>query len=269
MKVVPVKTDPIAIIAAMQERSKKKDRPLTAANVVKFPLWPEPTRGTPNAWLRGALFAAIQGKERKAFKRELLATVDGTTIRFTGWQLDQSDLDVWETIIHLARFQETGSQVEFTAHSLLKALGRGNGKAQHEWLKDVFARLAGAVTEITSGDFTFFGALLKGQRHEKTGRYVIKIDPELLALYQAGWTQIDWGERTLLRRKPLALWLHGWFCSHANPYPIKVETIQRLSGSQNKSTKAFQQRLCLALDDLVKTSVIGSWEIRGDLVCVV
>ena len=40
---------------------------------------------------RRALFAAIQGKDRRALKGEVLATVEGLMIRFNGWQLDQSD----------------------------------------------------------------------------------------------------------------------------------------------------------------------------------
>ena len=56
---------------------------------IQLPLWPEQTRGTPNAWLRSSLFAAIQGKTRRALKRELLASVNGVQIKFTGWQLDR------------------------------------------------------------------------------------------------------------------------------------------------------------------------------------
>ena len=59
-------------------------------------------RGVPNSVLRGALFAAVQGKNRVAMKAELLAVQKGMEIRFTGWQLDQSDLDVWEQALHLA-----------------------------------------------------------------------------------------------------------------------------------------------------------------------
>lgn len=153
-----------------RQRHQSQPLPLT---VVQLPLWPEPTRGTPNAWLRGALFAAIQGKERRALKREILATVDGIEIRFTGWQLDQSDMDVWETIVHLSRLQAMGQRVEFAAHSILKALGRGTGKSQHEWLKDAIARLYSAGVEITVGRYTYFGNLLKGARDEVTDRMLI------------------------------------------------------------------------------------------------
>lgn len=267
----------VAKIQAMAKLKQEQAAPASAdappapasATVIQLPLWPEPTRGTPNAWLRGALFAAIQGKLRQALKRELLATVDGIEIRFTGWQLDQSDMDVWETLVHLARMQAVGSRVEFSAYSILKALGRSTGTSDRNWLKDAFARLAGAVVEITAKNFTYFGSLLKGERDELTGRYSIELDAKILALYQAGWTQIEWDERSKLRRKPLALWLHGWYCSHAAPYPLAVATIQRLSGSTNSQLASFRRHLGKALDDLKAIGAVVSWEITpGDLVRV-
>ena len=60
-----------------------------------------------------ALFAAVQGKNRAVFQRELLACQKGLQIRFTGIQLDQSDLDVWEQALHLARLHPLGTRCEF------------------------------------------------------------------------------------------------------------------------------------------------------------
>lgn len=47
---------------------EKPDKPKAAspAKVVQLPLWPEAKRGVPNSILRGALFAAVQGKNRVA-----------------------------------------------------------------------------------------------------------------------------------------------------------------------------------------------------------
>ena len=68
--------------------------------------------GVPNDILRSALFAAIQGKGREYFKHKLLASYDGVQIRYTGEQLDQSDLDVWEQAIpHSIEF--SGSLLDF------------------------------------------------------------------------------------------------------------------------------------------------------------
>lgn len=235
---------------------------------MQLPIWPEPTRGTPNTWLRGALFAAIQGKERRALKREVLATVEGISIRFTGWQLDQSDLDVWDTIVHMSRCRPLGTPIHFSAYSILRELGRDAGKSQHEWLKDAIARLYSAGVEITAGRYTYFGGLLHGARDDDTGRYVVQLHPALLEMYLAGWTQIRWDHRTALRRKPLALWLHGWYSTHAKPYALRVDTLRRLSGSRNHDAASFRRQLKVALTELEAIGAITAWEVRNDVVHV-
>ena len=149
-----------------------------AAKVIQLPLWPETKRGAINAVLRSALFAAVQGKGRVALDRELVAAQQGIEIRFTGWQLSQSDLDVWEQVLHLARTQALGTRCYFTAHGFLKALGRSTGKRDHEWLKSVFSRLSATDVQIRHKGRTYFGSLIDGGvRDEDTGRYVVEINP--------------------------------------------------------------------------------------------
>jgi hypothetical protein len=259
-------------IAARVTQRAMDDRVLTG-DVVRpvarqLPLWPETSRGTPNLWLRGALFAAIHGKDRQAFQRVLVATIGGVELRFSGWQLAQSDLDVWEAVVHLARTQSLDRRAEFSAYQILKSLSRPNGQSEREWLRDSFTRLAGAVVELKACDLIFFGALLKGARDESTGRYVIQLDPALASIYESGWTRIDWGERQKLRRKPLALWLHGWYSTHAQPYAMQVETIRRLSGSSNSHGGSFRRQLGKALDELVDVGSISSYSLNDGLVQV-
>jgi hypothetical protein len=225
-----------------------------AGELVQLPLWAEATRGTPNSFLRGALFAAIQGKERQALKREMLATQKGITIRFTGWQLDQSDLDVWEQAAELARSHPLGNVCHFHIHAFLKALGRDTGKAQHEWLKDSFARLMGAAVEITHGRYTYGGSLLEFTRDDIAEVYVLRLNQKILSLYKGGWTAVDWETRHKLRRKPLALWLHGYLSSNAENFDTKVETLHRLSGSRTKELFHFKANLKTALADLEKAT---------------
>ncbi len=237
--------------------------------VVRLPVWPEPARGVPNSALRGALFAAIQGKGRQAFKRKLLAVQQGIEIRFTGWQLDQSDLDVWEQALHLARQHPLGTRCDFTAHAFLKALGRKTGKSDHEWLKDVFARLAGAVVEITHDSKTYFGPLIEGGvRDEYSGLYVVEINPKIKVLYAAGWTVCDWEKRQQLRGRPLALWLHSFYSSHAAPHPMKVETLHRLCGSRTKQIFHYKANLKKSLELLRAVGAIRDFEFKDGLVSV-
>ena len=253
----------VSLQAKVEKRGRNKP-----AKIVQFPLWPEPSRGVPNSALRGALFAAIQGKNRKAFKRELLHSQNGIEIRFTGWQLDQSDLDVWEQALHLARIHPLGTRCEFTAHRFLKALGRSTGKAQYEDLKNNFARLGGCLVEVTHNRLTYGGSLLEFYRDEDTGRYRVEVNPKINALYNAGWTAIDWQQRRALKRKPLASWLHGFYASHADPYPVSVEKLRQWSGSQTKSLRRFKQALVKALEDLKTIGAIVDFEIKDGLVYV-
>ena len=252
----------------MQQRAAQEQR--GPAKVIQLPLWPEPKRGAPNAVLRGALFAAVQGKGRRYMREELIAAQQGVEIRYTGAQLDQADLDVWEQTLHLARTQALGSECHFTAHGFLKALGRSTGKQNHKWLKSSLVRLAGAVVEITAGRRTYFGTLVEGGvRDEDTGRYVVEINPKLAAFYgRTQWTQIDWEQRQQLRGKPLALWLHGFYASHAAPHPLRVASLHQLSGSQTKRLRRFKENLTQALRDLEAAGAIKSFEIRDGLVHV-
>ena len=255
-----------SIHQGIQRREKRERQKPKPAKVIQLPLWPEPARGVPNSALRGALFAAIQGKDRRYMKRELLAVQKGVEIRFTGMQLDQSDLDVWEQALHLARMHPLGTRCDFTARAFLKALGRRTGKSDHEWLKDVFARLGGCFAEITHNRLTYGGSLLELYRDEDTERYCLEINPKIIALYNAGWTAIDWRLRQLLRRKPLALWLHGYYASHAKPFPVKVETLYSLSGSGNPCLRSYKRQLIKAHEYLKEVGILADYEIKDGLV---
>ena len=123
---------------------------------------------------------------------------------------------------------------------------------------------------ISAGRRTYFGTLIEGgARDEDTGRYVVDINPKLAKFYgRSQWTQIDWEQRQQLRGKPLALWLHGFYASHAAPYPLSVEYLHKLSGSQTKRLRRFKENLTQALRDLEAVGAIKSFEIRDALVHV-
>ena len=204
----------------------------------QLPLWPESARGVPNDILRSALFAAIQGKGRVYFRHKLLASYDGVQIRYTGEQLDQSDLDVWEQAIHLARLEPLGTACYFTAHGFLRAIKRHAGKSDYLWLQSVITRLQACVVEITRHRKIYGRSLVtRFDIDDVTRRFRVAIDPDMLLVYTAGWTSVAWEQRQQLRGKPLALWLHGYYASHAKPVPVKVDTLRSLCGSKDKTLR--------------------------------
>lgn len=252
---------------APKKPAAKKEAP---APSVSLDLWPDAVRGVPNVILRSALFSVM--KERPVAKRELLAAVDGIEVRFTGIRLNQKDLDYFEVLLHLQRMQPLGSDIRFTASAFLRAMGLSVGKYQYDELKEVMARLGANTTEITwtKEKKTFAKSLIEGfVRDEETQEYVLRLNPELMKLYQTGYTQIDWHQRQALGKNMLAKALHGLYASHAAPYPFKVETIRTLTASNTKDLSKFRQQLREALKLLVETKALLSWEIDSrDLVRV-
>lgn len=269
-----------AILADIEvTRQKAKERqarqplelpavPAAQKAVAQLPLWPDPVRGVPNSILRSALFGAIKRGRRTFMQREPIASYEGVMILQTGPRLDQADLDVWEQCMHLARSGGLGTRIQFAAHGFLKSIGRSTGGKDVEWLKGAFARLASSVVEIKDGKKAYFGPMLHhGTRDDETGHYCVEINPAIAALYGSdGWTQVEMQERKALKGLPLSQWLHGFYSTHAAPYPIKVETIHRLSGSEARQLKHFRAELRESLTRL-EAATGWTWEIDdADLV---
>jgi hypothetical protein len=246
-----------------------QNAPKQSAAVIQLPLWPEPARGVPNDVLRSALFAAIH-RGREYVEDRLIAAVDGTSIRYTGRQLEQSDLDVWEQVLHLARQHPLGTVCYFKGGAFLKAIGRSAGKANYKWLATVLTRLTACEVRFKRPGYIHGRGLIASYDiDEHTRLYRVCVDPDMAKLYAAGWTAIDWQRRQELRGKPLALWLHGYYSSHAKPLPVKVGTLRNLSGSKTAALFKFRQQLRKALDELKAIGAIASWQIdAADLVTV-
>jgi hypothetical protein len=268
----------LARIPEIQAKQRAEREPLPGAplpkNVVQLPLWPEVVRGVPNAALRSALFGAIKKGARAYLERQEIHAQEGISIVYTGARLDQGDLDVWETVLHIARLQELGDECRVTAYQLLKALGKTDSGINRDTLDRRLSRMKATGVDVTVGRYGYEGSLIDEVfRDKETRQYVIRLNPKLSALFAADqFTQVDWTVRHALDGKPLAQWLHGYYASHAKPYPINVATLLKLSGSENEDPSSGRQKLRKALDALADASEANgqpfSHDIRGDLVHV-
>jgi hypothetical protein len=258
--------DAQSIINRHRAEEEAKFAAAESKGAVQLSLWPETVRGIPNSALRGCLFAVAQWRDRKALQRVLIVDEKNLKIRYSGLRLDQSDLDVWEQALHMARMLPLGSKIQFSAHSFLKEMGRGVGKSQHEWLKFAISRLNSCSIEVTHEGRSYGGNLLTSyEREEATGGYEISINPKLARLYAAGWTGVRKEDRRKIgNKRPLALWLHGYFSSHAQIYPTKPETYRRLAGSETQCIRKFRQQLKAALTHLLEIGLIRSFSFGDD-----
>jgi len=272
--------DLLARIPEMQARAKQRAEraPLPGAplpkNVVQLPLWPEPVRAVPNGFLRSALFGAIAKGKRRYIDGEQLAALDGIEIRYTGQRLDQGDLDVWESVLHAVRLQELGSQCRLTSYALLKLMGKTDTGKNRATLNKRITRLVASALTVKQGRYSYIGSLLSfAAKDEETQEWVIELDAKLRPLFAADqFTQIEWRVRHALDGKPLAQWLHGFYASHAKPFPLRMETLLKLAGSEDANPRSAQQTLRKALDAVAEASAAHgegfSYEIRGDIVHV-
>ena len=255
-----------ARLAKMAELAREQE----ASAAIQLPLWPEQKRGTPNSFIRSALFSAIQSKGRVFIDGATLASQEGITVKYTGQQLNQEDLTLWETLVHLSKQHPLGHVCSFTAHGVLRAMGLNTGGDEHQRLHKGITRLNACSVQITHQGKTYFGAMIKsGIKDEITSHYTIELNRELIRLFgETQWTAIDWQQRASLRRKPLAQALHAYYSSHRTPYPLKLTFLQAITGSKNTQPASFKRQCHAALTELVAADFLRGFDIDGDTVTV-
>lgn len=266
--------DLVARVTGIQEKARRRTdkEPSVPGKIVQLKIWPDAVRSVPNGVLRSALFGAIRKGPRTYLDQEKIAAVEGVEILYTGQRLDQGDLDVWETLLHLARLKELGSECRFTAYSILKIMEKTDSGKNRTILHKRILRLKANAVEIKQGRYTYIGSLVDdAYKDEETHEYVVTLNSKICPLFATDqFTQVEWKVRHALDGKPLAQWLHGWYASHAKPYPLKIETLHRLCGSEAKRMWDFKVDLQKALGFVADASNTNSqpfsYSIQGDLV---
>ena len=239
-------------------RPPSRSRPKPPAKLVHLPFWEDDKRGTPNCFLRSALFAAIYGNAtRKYVKDALLAAQGDVSVRYTGEQLSQSDLDLVMAALHLARSHPLGNVCHFKGYAFLKILGRSDSKPNYIWLDSTIDRLIASLVKIRIGQRVYSGSILSSStRDEASDVYKLVFDPDFVKLFGASdWTAIDWTTRQKLTRSPLAQWIYDYAVSHVGT-KIRLETLQRLSGRENDTTRVFNRAVKRAKEMLEKAAVL-------------
>lgn len=235
-----------------------------------FPAWSDNKRGVPNSLLESTLFSATQINDSSIELNEVVFKGDDLTIRYEGQQLNQSDLIVWSSIVHLFRNEKVGSVVEFSAYEMLTKLGLTGGKWNYEKLHKTIQRLKRALLTIDYRNIGYEGNFIDAFLIDRTtSKYQVVVNPIMLILYDNNqYTLLNFRIQEKLRKKPLALFLFGYYSQHKTPYPHKIETLFEKSRSKNKTLRGFKQKLKNSLTDLVDVEFLSEFEIKDDLVTI-
>ena len=218
------------------ECNRKKEEERLETGVIYLSTWREDRRGSPNSFLRSALFAAIQGKDRADFKKK----------------------------------DPLGTECKFTAHEILKYMGLPTGGTQYEQLEIAVRRMTACLVEVETERYIYGKSLIEGFVIDKdTNQYRVKLSRHLIKLFgDNDWTAIDWEQRKQLRNKPLCLKLHDYYSSHDKPFSVGLKFLSDLTGSVNKQKADLKRKVKTALEELVKIGFLSSYSIEGDIVKV-
>jgi hypothetical protein len=242
---------------------------------VQIPLWSEEHRPVLHDLVRSALFTCGQKDARMDLKAKPIYALEHIRITYTGEELRQRDYDVYLQILHLSRGVTVDSRqewVEFDARALIKLLRWTQNSRSLLELRETIRRLTACALEVTrartktSVPVVYGGPLLlkyagaqEGSFDEVTS-WKVQINTEVAAQLKPGdYTRIDWHIRSQL--SPLEKWLHAFYSTNQNPYPMKVETIHKLCGSRMAEIKFFRRAIKAALARLRDVGFLGSWEI--------
>jgi len=235
----------------------------------QLPSWDDDQRGAPAAVVRSALFGVIKRGERKAVEQQTLASWAGNEVRYTGFRLDQADLDCWLQVLHLARTSPLGREVRFTAGTFLRNIGRKGDGNTRRWLRRSLGRMQACGVCIRTADGREYQGPLISDFFvdEESGQYVVRINPLIADLFDEAYVKVSL-EKRLTLPQGLPRHLHCYVQSHratpTHPHRIGLASLRAITGSETEM-KDFRRKVRRAMEELQRAGVVASWRItEGD-----
>ena len=226
----------------------------------------EDKRAIPNCFLRGALFGMVR-KGRRALVGDMpIFTMSQYDLTFTGYELDQNDLEVWDTLMYLAKERKVDNELRITLYDLCQQLKIIATNTSYEAILKRVQRLQLGQVKIKLNDKEFGGSLLNNYFVDKAGdgKLVIEYNKKLTPLFTDGdYTLISADIRHLLGDNQLARWMYNFYESHREPIPFAIDFIQKLCRSEN-SLKDFKYKLKIALQEVKKAHLSVNHKSKWD-----
>ncbi len=240
-----------------------------------LPDWHEGQRAMPNEILRSALFNCRNRNQPRLYMKDTeIAVIGDGQVFYRGEELRQDDELVWLHLMHLVKKHPLGECVEFTPYAFVKALRWPIKGQSYERIRIILSRMQATAIRIQSrrlGSFISVSLITKfrsrNDQNETLSRWQVWVGEEMRCLFDEEFlTRINWELRKSLP-DGIASKLFGYWASHRQPFPVKVETLHKLCGSE-MTIKHFKIELKKALELLDRVGFLESWEFRDDLVAV-
>lgn len=215
----------------------------------------EEKRAIPNCFLRGALFGMVRKGRRGLVNNEQIFTMSNYNVTFSGEHLDQNDLELWDTLIYLAKNRKIDNELRISLYELRSIMRMSQTQTAYDALKTRVKRLQFGQVNIKNGKKEYFGSLIDDGYidSEGDGKLIITYNKKLAPLFSDNdFTFISVDIRHLLGDNQLARWLYNFYESHKKPIPFKLEFLQKLCRSESEF-KGFKRLMKQSLE-LVKNA---------------
>ena len=218
----------------------------------------EDKRAIPNGFLRSALFGMVRKGKRALVGNAPIFTMSQYDLTFTGYELDQNDLELWDTLIFLAKHKKVEDVLRISLYELLQTMKLSNNGKTIDALKKRIERLKIGTLKIKTGNKELGGSLINNYfiDTDGDGKLVIEYNKRLAGLFtENDFTYISADIRHLLGDNQLARWLYHFYTSHNEPLPFTLDFIQKLCRSESQP-KEFKRLIKSSLE-LVKKAYLS------------
>lgn len=243
------------ILVTKEERQKAAEEAKLLGTAMQqlLPEIFEDKRAIPNCFLRGALFGMVRKGRRVFVVDEPIFTMSQYDLTYTGHFLDQNDLELWDTLMFLAKERNVDNELRITMYDICQQMRLSYNQERSRKLIERAKRLQLGQVSIKTGEKEYFGSLIDDGFIDKSGdgKLVIRYNKKLAQLFTDNdYTLISADIRHLLGDNQLARWLYNFYESHREPIPFAIDFIQKLCRSETEP-KDFKRKLKNALE-LVK-----------------
>lgn len=148
------------ITKEQREKEAKEAKLLGTAMQQLLPDIFEEKRAIPNSFLRGALFGMVRKGRRALVENKPIFTMSQYEVAFSGAELDQNDLELWDTLIYLAKSHDVENHLRITLYELIKHMRMPDTGQNRKALIARVERLQLGQVKISTDSQRFFGSLI-------------------------------------------------------------------------------------------------------------
>lgn len=249
-----------------RQQAEKEAKLLGTAMQQLLPEIFEDKRAIPNCFLRGALFGMVRKGRRALVENQPIFTMSQYEVSFSGSEMDQNDLEIWDTLMYLAKNRNVDNELRITLYDLCQQMRLSPTQKTYERLVARVQRLQFGQVKINKDKKQFGGSLINNYYIDTDGdgKLVIEYNKKLTPLFVDGdYTLISADIRHLLGDNQLARWLYNFYESHNQPIPFAINFIQKLCRSESEP-KEFKRLLKNALELVKKAHLAVNLKSKWD-----